>query len=91
MILRLDADLVARDQDLVVVLELRLTLESVAVDVRAVVRPQILERPAVAVAQQLRGLRRDAHVGDEDLAVRTPPDDVLAVAELVAAARDRSG
>jgi len=80
MILRLDADLVVRDHDLVVVTQRLGLLQTNAVDVRAVVRAEILERPAFAVAPQTRVLTRHAHVGDEDLAVRTPANDVFAVA-----------
>ena len=85
-----DADPVVRDRDLVVVLERHRRLQLDAVDVRAVVRAEILERPALAGPPQPRVLTRHAHVGHEDLAVAAAPDDVLAFAELVPPAGDRS-
>src|SRR5690606_26225065 len=56
VILRLDPDLVVRDQDLVIVAELGRGLQPQAVDVRAVVTAEILERPTLAIAPQPRVL-----------------------------------
>ncbi len=88
---RLDADPVVRDHDLVVVAQHRALLHLHAVDERAVVRAQVLERPAVALLPQPRVLAGHAHVRDEDLTVRAAPDDVLAIGQLVPPSGDRSG
>jgi hypothetical protein len=88
---RLDPDPVVRDHDLVVVAEHGALLHLHAVDERAVVRAEVLERPAVAFLPQPRVLPRHAHVRDEDLAVGAPANDVLAVGQLVPTPGDRSG
>ncbi|MEJ7601061.1 MAG: hypothetical protein WKG01_24370 [Kofleriaceae bacterium] len=88
---RLDPDPVVRDQDLVVVTQRGRLLQPHAVDERAVVRAEILERPAFAFLPQPRVLTRHAHVGHEDLAVGAPADHVLAVRQLVPPPGDRTG
>ena len=87
-----DADPVVRDRDLVVVAR----RSSAARRRTPLTKVPLFEPRSSSVhpspsLPQPRMLPRDAHVGDEDLAVRASTDHVLALAELVSPARDRAG